>query len=47
MEHLAPGKISSRLRIKGGCEANMFETISSTKGTQGNVQKEVERLVLL
>ena len=30
---------SSRLRIKIGCEAYIFETISSTKGTGINVKK--------
>ena len=47
MEHLAPGKRSSRLWIKRRCESDMFETISSTKGTRGNIQNEVEHLVLL
>ena len=37
----------SRILIKRGCEANIFNTISGNKGTQGNLQKEVERLLLL
>ena len=37
MEHSAPGKRSSGLLIKGRCEADMFEAISSTDGTPGNV----------
>ena len=41
MEHLAPEKKSNRLRIKIGCEDDMFETISSTKGTRGNVKQGV------
>ena len=47
MEQLAPEKISSRLWVKIGYEANMFETISSTKGTWIIVKKEFERSVLL
>ena len=38
MEHSAPGKRSSRLRIRRGWEANMFATLPSTKDTWGNVQ---------
>ena len=45
MEHLVPGKRFSKIQIKRGCEADMFETISSTKGT--HFLKEVERLVIL
>ena len=37
MQHSAPGKRSSRLWIKIGCRAYMFETISSTKVTWRNV----------
>ena len=39
MEKLAPGKISSRLQVKRGCEANILATIPSTQGKWGNVQK--------
>ena len=47
MKHLLPGKISSRLRVKRGCEDNVITNIPSTKGTRGNVKKVVELLVLL
>ena len=30
---------SIRLRIKGGCRANMIANIPSTEGTLGNVKK--------
>ena len=39
MEHLAHGKISSRLRVKRGCKANLLGTTPSTESTLGNVQK--------
>ena len=39
MKHLAPGNISSRLRIKIGRRADMFNITFSTKVTLGNVQK--------
>ena len=39
MEHLELGNRSSRLRVQGGCEANILATIPSTKGTLANVQK--------
>ena len=39
MEHLAPGKISIRLWIKRGREANLIATISSTEVTRRNVLK--------
>ena len=36
-----------RLIIKTGCEADMFNTVSGTKGTWRNIKKEMECLVLL
>ena len=36
---LVSWKISIRIRVKRGCEANLLATIPSTKGKQGNVQK--------
>ena len=39
MEKLAPGKRSIRIKIKIGCKADMFETISITKYAQFFFQK--------
>ena len=42
MEHLASGKRHSRLLIKRGCRADMFQPITITAGKRGNVQKDIQ-----